>query len=160
MSNLNKAFNTMHSNYGQKLFTVCLQFGIDIQDAEDIFQDAMIKIFMKRASYKATGSYESWLYTIVVRTAINHYRRNKLRAYTPLDDVPNIPDSNETIMATIGLNEIMEAVNRLPIGQQTVFKLFAIEGYSHNEIAEMHGVSEGTSKSQYSRAREKLRAML
>lgn len=149
----------LYDRYSKKLMMVCLRYSKSSSEAEDILQEGFVKVFHGLEGFRQDAKLETWMTRIMVNTALNHHRK-KLYLY-PMVDVEDI-DIPETEVSLAGLhvNQILEMIQELPQGCQIVFNLFGIEGYSHKEIAEMLGISEGTSKSQYARARVLLQTRL
>lgn len=155
------AQRVLYEKYARKMYGVCLRYTNDRDEAEDVLQNGFIKIFENIAKFKGTGSFEGWIRRIIVNTALNNYRqnlqnKNKVDLYT----VDYKIEGTENIHSTINAKELMKLIQMLPPGFKMVFNLYAIEGYTHKEIAEMLNISEGTSKSQFSRARAFLQKML
>jgi len=144
----------LYDKFARKMFGVCLRYSKRHDEAEDLLQDGFIKVFQKISSYKREGSLEGWIRRVMVNTALDHIRQQKM-LWTDLEDVAEQGDE-PVIGDEIGAAELMVELQKLPTGFSTVFNLFAIEGYSHRDIGELLGISEGTSKSQYSRARNQL----
>jgi RNA polymerase sigma-70 factor (ECF subfamily) len=138
------------------MYVVCLRYTKSQQEAEDVLQDSFIKVFKNLKGYRGDSRLDYWIKRIVVNTALNSQRK-KLYMYpmVDIDHVKNDFDHSKSL-SSFQLEELLNMIKELPAGCQTVFNLFAIEGYSHKEIAEMLKVSEGTSKSQFSRARKLL----
>jgi len=136
---------------------------MDRMEAEDVMQMSFVKIFRSLETFKG-GSFEGWMKKVFVRESINQYhsRKRKPVDYTEDDHTLNnfSPEGFTDAISTLTIEEIMKLMNKLPEGCRLVFNLFAIEGYGHSEIAEILGISEGTSKSQYSRARQLLKSQL
>lgn len=142
----------LYDKYASGMYLVALRYTKLEQEAEDILQEAFIKVFKNIKSFREDSSLAFWIKRIVVNTALNH-QRSKLYLY-PMVDVSQLDwVENETILSDLSYEELLEMVRELPSGCQTIFNLFAIEGFKHHEIAEALGISEGTSKSQYSRAK-------
>ncbi len=146
----------LYSIFSKKMYVVCLRYTKSQQEAEDILQDSFIKVFKYLKGYRGDCKLDFWIKRIVINTALNA-RRKKLYMYpmVDIDDVKDHFDQNKSL-SEFRLEELLIMIRQLPTGCQTVFNLFAIEGYSHKEIAEMLEVSEGTSKSQFARARKLL----
>ena len=144
----------LYEKFARKMFGVCLRYTKQREEAEDLLQEGFIKVFQKISSFKAEGSLEGWIRRVMVNTALDYLRQQKMQ-WTDLEDVVEAGDE-PVIGHEIGASELMAELQKLPIGYKTVFNLHAIEGYSHKEIGGMLGISEGTSKSQYSRARNQL----
>jgi RNA polymerase sigma factor (sigma-70 family) len=147
--------------YASKMLAVCNRYMSSLMEAEDVLQEGFIKMFNKLVDYKMEGSFDGWLRRIMVNTALDNLRaRKKMQFNQSIDDVGYRLNTPEQITSDINANDLMTLVQSLPTGYKTVFNMFAIEGYSHKEIAEQLGITENTSKSQYSRAREYLRKKL
>lgn len=146
----------LYDLYAKSMYVVCLRYTKSVQEAEDILQEAFIKIFKNIGSFRGDSKLGYWIKRIVINTALNH-QRSKLYQY-PMKDVEDVKhDFNyENVLSGYQMEELLEMVRALPHGCQMVFNLYAIEGYNHKEIGDMLGISEGTSKSQFSRARKLL----
>jgi RNA polymerase sigma-70 factor (ECF subfamily) len=156
----NRSFQkALYERYCRKMLAVCLRYSKTTAEAEDILQEAFIKVFQGIKDFRQESKLETWITRIMVNTALN-YQRKKLYLF-PMVDVQGIdlPDK-EISISGLHFAQLLEMVQSLPQGCQIVFNLFAIEGYNHKEIAELLGVSEGTSKSQYARARGLLQEKL
>lgn len=143
----------LYDKYSDGMYLVALRYSKMQQEAEDILQEAFIKVFKNIGKFRKDSSLAYWIKRIVVNTALNH-QRSKLYLY-PMVDVTELNDwsDNESIISGLGYQELLELIRELPTGCQVIFNLFAIEGYKHHEIAKQLEISEGTSKSQYSRAK-------
>ena len=127
-------------------------------DAQDVLQDGMLKIFTKLPEYSGKGSFEGWMRRIIVNTCLDQIRKNqKLKLDVSIDKEEYKLSMNANILENLSANELMEEIKKMPPGYRVVFNMFAIEGYSHQEISEKLGVKESTSKSQYLRARAYLK---
>lgn len=156
-----KAQRMLFDKFASKMMTVCLRYAANSSEAEDVLQEGFVKVFKKLPDFKMEGSLEGWVRKIMVNTSLDTIRKNKKFASdTNLDDVgykiSNLDSATDALMA----EDLLNLIQTLPDGYKTVFNLFAIEGYSHKEIADLLGVTENTSKSQYSRARAYLRTQL
>ena len=126
-------------------------------DAEDILQDSFVTVFRKLDTFKGEGALGGWIRRITVNTALMNYRKNKkTKLYAEIEEAGIDLVSNDNVFDDISARYLMGLVQSLPEGYRMVFNLYGIEGYKHHEIAEKLGISEGTSKSQYSRARKML----
>ena len=156
-----KAQRALFDKFAPKMLAVCQRYLRNNQEAEDVLQDGFVKVFQKIVDFKMEGSLEGWIRRIVVNTALDTIRRNKKL----LDDV-QVEEVQYKVSFTdhqfdgMDLAQLMKLINEMPDGYRVVFNMFAIEGYSHKEIADTLGVTENTSKSQYSRARAFLRTQL
>lgn len=144
--------------YAPKMLGVCLRYAGSTELAEDALQDGFVKVFTKLNAYSGQGSLEGWIRRIMVNTSLDQIRRNaKYTANVSVDDVEYRMESDAQILSTLMEEDLLKLVQEMPEGYRTVFNLFAIEGYSHKEIAKELDISENTSKSQYSRAKSYLR---
>ena len=148
----------LYEKYSRKMMGVCLRYAGNYDEAKDILQDGFIKLFEKLDTFSGTGSFEGWMRRIFVNTSLDYYRRSKQeRQMLDIDDVGFFLSVKELVTDEIAAEDLMKILQSIPAGYRTVFNLFAIEGYSHKEIGEMLGITESTSKSQYSRARDFLK---
>jgi len=145
----------LYRRHAARLYAVCLQYSGNDDEARDILQEGFIKIFDNLIHYKHEGSFEGWMHRIIVNTALEKFRskHNLFR----VDDIDQIqePDADPDNDDYSGLeaDDLLDIIRQLPPKYRMVFNLFAIEGYSHKEISKMINISEGTSKSNLSRAR-------
>ena len=156
-----EAFSRFYDIYSGVLFSLCLRYAKNRADAEDILQEGFILIFKNLKQYKFNGSFEGWLKRIMANTALGYYRRKNVIQYTDqLFLMDTRPDYHESAIEKISNKELIEIIQKLPFGCRTVFNMYAIEGYSHKEIAETLNISVGTSKSQLFDARKLLKKHL
>jgi RNA polymerase sigma factor (sigma-70 family) len=149
----------LYDLYCRKMMVVCMRYSKSTLEAEDILQEGFIKVFQGIGEFRQESKLGTWITRIMVNTALN-FQRRKLYLF-PMVDVEEIDlQEAELSLSDIHFGELLEIIQSLPDGCQVVFNLFAIEGYSHKEIATMLGISEGTSKSQYARARTLLQTKL
>lgn len=148
-----KAQKKLYDLHSRVMFGICLRYSSNAEEAKDILQDGFVKIYTKINQFAFNGSFEGWMKRIFVNTALEYYRVNKVHMYHSDTEAANQNSYSDYILERIGQKEILATMNRLAPGYRMVLNLFIIEGYSHAEIAEMMGISEGTSKSQLSRAR-------
>jgi RNA polymerase sigma-70 factor (ECF subfamily) len=146
----------------QKLNNVCLRYSNSAQDAQDLMQDTLIKVYQKIGSFKGNSSLTSWICTIAVNTAMSNFRKLKKFRLVNIDTVQleQVKDEDYTDLPEPNVTKAIEALRKLPEGYRMVLNLYAVENYSHQEIANELGISVGTSKSQLARARKKLREMV
>ncbi len=136
-----------------KMFAVCLRYAADYNAAQDLLQEGFIKVFRNIEKFRGEGSFEGWVRRIFVNTAIEHYRK-QVNLYALHDsDVKYYEYYDQNALETLKHEDILKLIQQLSDGYRTVFNLYVIEGYSHKEIGEKLGISEGTSKSQLARAR-------
>jgi RNA polymerase sigma-70 factor (ECF subfamily) len=136
------------------MFPVCIRYVGDRTVAEDVLQDGFITLFTRLDSYKGDGSFEGWARRIFVTTALMCLRKkDALKMSEDLESARSLKTETVGQIEKIGYKELMDMVMSLPTGFRTVFNMYAVEGYSHKEIGEILGISEVTSRTQYSRAR-------
>lgn len=153
------AQRALYDRYCRKMMVLCLRYSKTTAEAEDILQEGFVKVFNAIANFRQEAKLETWITRIMVNTALN-VQRKKLYLY-PMVDVEELElPENEISISGIHFKQLLEMIQSLPQGCQIVFNLFAIEGYSHKEIAEQLGISEGTSKSQLARAKSLLQQKL
>lgn len=147
------AQTALYHFFSAKMYGICLRYAKDSAEAEDFMQEGFVRVFNKINQFEFKGSFEGWIKRIMVNTALEKFRKND-RLY-PVEEMrifESIEYVEETI-SSITANDLLRIIQKLPPRYRMVFNLFAIEGYSHLEIAEMMKISEGTSKSNLSRAR-------
>lgn len=135
------------------MYGLCLQYSGDEDDAKDILQEGFIKVFRKIGQYSGKGSFMGWIRRIMINTALEKYR--SAVNMQSIDDHEVLEEEviDDNILASLTAEEITKLIQELSPQYRLIFNLYAIEGYSHKEISEMTGISEGTSKSNLSRAR-------
>lgn len=139
------------------MLAVCLRYVNDMETARDLLQDGFVRVFTNIHSYTGTGSFEGWLRKIFVNGALEYLRKSDvLRESTDLDSSADLVQSDSSAIEHLSAAELMKLIQELPVGFRTVFNMFAIEGYSHKEISEALGITESTSRSQFTRARQLL----
>jgi RNA polymerase sigma-70 factor (ECF subfamily) len=143
----------LYDKYAAKMYGIAVRYAHDPEDAKDILQDGFVKVFQNLSKFKGTGAFEGWMRRIFVNTAIEHYRKKNNTYEIQESHEEQINYREITALDKLAAVEILNMVKSLPNGYRTVFNLFAIEGYSHKEIADLLNISEGTSKSQYARAK-------
>ena len=147
-----KAQGELYEKYNRILFAICLRYSPNYTEAEDNLQDAFITIFKKVEQYKGKGSFEGWMKRVTVNTVLQKYR--KQRNFEIVDE-GQIEDEAEVEIDSEGipLDFLLKIVQELPDRYRLVFSMYVLDGYQHKEIAEMLGISDGTSKSNLARAR-------
>lgn len=155
------AQKALYERFSRKMMGVCMRYADSYEEAQDVLQDAFVKVFEKLGTYSGNGSFEGWVRRIFVNTSLDHYRKSKMeRQMQDIDDVGYALASGEDIISDITANDLLEILKKIPPGYRMVFNLYVIEGYSHKEIAEELNITENTSKSQFSRARTYLLSVL
>jgi RNA polymerase sigma factor (sigma-70 family) len=153
-----KAQKALFDRFAPKMYSVCLRYMKKTEPAEDVLQDALVKVFSKLSDYKNEGVLEGWIRRIVVNTCLDQLRKNaKFLGDIQAEEVEYKLENQSFIAEKLMAEDLMKLVQQMPDGYRVVFNMFAIEGFSHQEIAEKLGVTESTSKSQYLRARAYLR---
>lgn len=151
------AQHLLYEQFAGLMLGICLRYTGNRADAEDVMQDGFVKIFQNIKSFRQEGSFEGWMKKIMVNTALNYLRNKKKENFVELtSQLMNSPDENSDFDQAIEPRQMMEMIQNLPVGCRTVFNMYAFEDYSHKEIANLLGFTEGTSKSQLSRARKLL----
>lgn len=154
------AQKALYDRYCRKMIVICQRYAKTNFEAEDILQEGFIKVFSAIKSFRGESSLSTWITRIMINTALNS-QRQKLYLLPMVDiEKADLTEDEEVSLSGFNLSELIGMVQSLPDGCRVVFNLFAIEGYSHKEIAEQLGISEGTSKSQHNRAKSLLRAKL
>jgi RNA polymerase sigma factor (sigma-70 family) len=157
-----KAQKEFYDLYSARFMGIAIRYVRYAPDAEDIIQEAMLKIFRNLETLKDTEAINGWIKRIVTNCAINHFRKEKDAPDASLDAIP-ISLANEDhvkILSLLSEEELLALIQQLPPKARYTFNMYAIEGYSHKEIAERSNTSEGTSKSQYARGRALLKNMV
>ncbi len=151
----------LFERFSRKMMGVCLRYCDNQEEAEDVLQNGFVNVFKNIEAYKGTGSLEGWIRKIMVNMALTNIRKNKkLKLNVELESVEYMIPSTNYLNDTFAAKDLLKVIQNLPLGFKTVFNLYAIEGYSHKEIGEMLNISEGTSKSQYSRAKVHLQKQI
>ncbi len=151
----------LYNRYSPKMLSVCYRFGNSREDAEDMLQEGFIKIFTQIHTFQNKGAFEGWIRRIIVHTCINFLKKNKKFSNSiDLDQADYLEVKEETMPSVMQARQIIECIRLLPLGYRTVLNLYAMEGYSHKEIAEMLDIEESTSRSQYTRAKVMLEGIL
>ncbi len=152
----------IYDEYKTPLLEVCMRYAKSREEAEDFLLEGFFKIFRDLHQFNTGNSFEGWCRRIMVNTALMHIRKKHPFETLSLNEAVLQPahEIDNDFISQLNVNEIIHSIQQLPIGYQTVFNLFAIEGYSHKEIALQLGISESTSRSQYTRAKRHLQQSL
>lgn len=153
------AQNQLYTLYARAMFNVCYRIVNDQNDAEDVLQDAFVSAFTGLDSWRGSATFGAWLKRIVVNKAINFLNKKKIDL-VQLDEAHEFVEEENTIVDNLTVKRVKQAISQLPDGYRIVFSLYLLEGYDHGEIAEILGITESTSKSQYNRAKKKIRELL
>ncbi|GAB3635544.1 sigma-70 family RNA polymerase sigma factor [Hymenobacter arcticus] len=152
----------LYNQLAYGLMGVCLRYCPSQAEAEDTLQNTFVKIFTRLDQYRGDGPFEAWARRIAVHTALHALEQHRLRHPTDygaadLDEhAATLPSPEPSVLDELAAADLLHHLAALPVGYRTVLNLYAIEGYSHSEIAQLLGISEGTSKSQLARARQSL----
>ncbi|MFS8082566.1 MAG: RNA polymerase sigma factor [Ginsengibacter sp.] len=150
----------LYDRFASKMYGVCLRYAGNVEDANDILQEGFIKVFKNLGKFRSEGSFEGWVRRIFINSAIEQYRK-KVKLYNVSEVYENtVEDKSLTALDILATKDVMSIVNELSPGYKAVFNLHVVEGYSHNEIAQMLGINEGTSKSQLARAKGVLKKII
>lgn len=150
----------LYNRFAPKMYGVCLRYAGNAEEAEDILQEGFIKVFRKIASYRGDGSFEGWIRRIFVNTAIEFYRKKTYMQPITEHEEATVEGKYLSVLDSLAEKDIIKLVQQLSPGYRTVFNMYVVEGYTHKQIAELLGISEGTSKSQLSRAKQILQEMV
>lgn len=163
-----EAFAALFEMHKRRVYSLCLRMVGDVAEAEDLCQEAFLQVFRKISTFRGESAFSTWLYRVAANVVLMRLRKKDLQQVA-LDETDNLQeepiereygDDDRRLLGTIDRISLERAIRRLPRGYRTVFILYDIEGYEHNEIAQMMNWSVGNSKSQLHKARLKLRALL
>ena len=155
------AQEALYNRFSPRMLGVCYRFAKNREDAEDMLQEGFIKVFTQIHQYRNEGALEGWIRRIVVHTCINILKKNKKFADSvDIIHATSVHVKEEMIPSIMQAKQVVECIRTLPLGYKTVLNLYAIEGYSHKEIAGMLDIEESTSRSQYTRAKAMLEEIL
>jgi RNA polymerase sigma-70 factor (ECF subfamily) len=153
----------LYEQFSVQMFRICLRYTTDRNEAEDVLQDGFIKVFRDIAQFRGEGPLGAWIRRIMVNTALSHLRKKK-QFITNVPDFEHLEGNDHALMPSFDSNidaeTLMRHLQNLPDGYRAVFNLYAIDGYTHEEIAEQLNISIGTSKSQLFKARDYIKRML
>lgn len=151
----------LYSRYSPKMLAVCYRFARNREDAEDMLQEGFIRVFTQIHQFQKKGSFEGWIRRIIVHTSINHLKKHKkFNDSVDITQAHTLMVREDSVPSIIQAKQVIECIRSLPVGYRTVLNLFAIEGYSHREIAGMLEIEESTSRSQFTRAKAMLEQIL
>jgi RNA polymerase sigma-70 factor (ECF subfamily) len=154
--------NALYSQYSTQMFRVVMRFARDHAEAEDMLQDGFVRVFRDMNQFRGEGPLGGWIRRIMVNTALTHLRRQRdfILQVDDLSPFEGRVRTEEDVVSNIDAESLVKTLQRLPPGYRAVFNLYAIDGYSHEEISSQLGISIGTSKSQLFKAREFLKRIL
>lgn len=156
-----RAQKKLYQLYAPQMMGICMRYSSCVADAEDILQEGFIKVYHHLDSFAGKGALGGWIRRIMINIALQRFRENRSMQLVRLEDSDiHRREVSDDVLSQMHADELIAILQRLPIGFRTIFNLYAIEGFKHHEIAEQLGISEGTSKSQYSRSKVILREMI
>ncbi len=156
-----KALKQLYETFAGKMFGVCYRYAGNRETARDLLHDGFVTLYTKIGDFRGDGSFEGWVRRIFVTTALGYLRKNgSVWDERPADEMYGLQGDEPSALERLSAEDLLRVIGRLPAGYRTVLNLYAVEGYSHREIAEMLHISENTSRSQYSRARSQLCRLL
>lgn len=154
-----KVQKILYEKYSARYFGVCKRYMKQVETAEDVLVKGFLKIFENINSFESKGSFEGWMQRIIVNECLMELR--KKQDFTIYLETSNIqPQKDATVLESLYEQDVLKLLQFLPVGCRTVFNMYVIEGFKHNEIAEKLNITEGTSKSQLNLAKEKLKVLL
>lgn len=149
----------LYDQYSKAMFNLAFRMTRNREDAEDILQESFIECFRKIGTFRFESTFGAWLKAITINRSINHLRKKKINLEL-YDTIPDLAEEHDDQEIKYNARTIAKCIEELPDGYRVILTLYLLEGYDHSEISQITGISESTSKSQYSRARQKLRQML
>lgn len=149
----------LYNQYSKAMFNLAYRMTRNREDAEDILQEAFTECFRNLGSFRFESTFGAWLKSILLNRSINHLRKKKVNLEL-FENIPDIPEETDDHDPAYDPQTIAKCIEELPDGYRIILTLYLLEGYDHSEIAQITGITESTSKSQYSRAKDKLRQML
>ncbi len=155
-----KAQNALYQKYEGRMYGICLRYAKDRSEAMDILQEGFIRIFKGLHQYRGDGTLMKWMDRVMANAAIRYISKNKKIYFQEDADLERLLAGSDSVNNISDANDIISLIQLLPLGYRTVFNMFAVEGYSHKEIAEKLGITEGGSRSQYSRAKKAMQSIL
>ncbi|MBP6090557.1 MAG: RNA polymerase sigma factor [Crocinitomicaceae bacterium] len=155
-----KACAELYALYSGWLYAVCLRYVTDKDEAKDILQDAFVLIFNNLKQYSGTHSFKGWMKKITVNTALGSFRKKNAAVLKEAKNMDDVVMIDTTLIDALNVEEITYFLSKLSPGRKQIFSAYYIEGFSHKEIAEQLGISEGTSKSQLHDAKKELKKLL
>lgn len=151
----------LYNTFAPKMFAICLRYAPNTPMAEDILQEGFIKVFSKLYSYSGKGELGGWIRKVIINTALEHLRKyqNPKYHFSDISLYADISDSDD-ILGQLELQEVLDMIQQLPTNYRVVLNLYAIDGYTHQEIADMLKISVGNSKQRLLRARNMLKKLI
>lgn len=151
----------LYNRYSSKMLAVCYRYAQNREDAEDMLQEGFIKVFTQMHTFENRGAFEGWVRRVIIHTCINILKKNKkFKESVDIIHATSVQVREDSVPAIIQAKQVVECIRLLPMGYRTVLNLYAVEGYSHREIADILDIEESTSRSQYTRAKAMLEDIL
>lgn len=156
------AFKQLYDTYAGRMYSLCKRYAGPSAEADDLFQEGFLKVYKNLAHFRGEGSFEGWLRRIFVNTCLDFLKKNNPLLITlDVEERPQIhPVTQHTSYDKLSNNELLKLIQAMPEGYRTIVNLHLVEGYSHKEVAELLGISEGTSKSQLFKAKNRLKELI
>ena len=155
------AQRALYARYAPTMLGVARRYAGSLEEAEDILQDAFVKVFTRLDSFRSEGSLEGWIRRVVVTTALSAYERDKyFRRHQPVETAYHLHSPDADALDRLSVEEVFRLIDQLPAGCRVVLLLYTVDGYSHAEIGELLGITESTSKAQLSKGRSRLVLLL
>jgi len=151
---------TLYNQYSVAMYNLAYRMINNREDAEDVLQESFTEAFRKLKSFRYESTFGAWIKSIVINRSINHLRKRKVEFFTDEFSDQAEPDKGKEPDFSSDMQKVFESIEKLPVGYRLVFTLYLLEGYDHKEISEILDISESTSKSQYMRAKIKLKKLL
>jgi len=151
----------LYEKYAPAMMSICFRYVREKETAYDLLQDGFVTLFTKIHTYSGNGSFPAWVKKIFVNTALEYLRRNDIFKFSAeIESAHHLEDTDFSVFEQMSASELLECIERLPDGCRIVFNMYAIEGYSHAEIAQMLNIQESASRTRYVRARQFLQNMV
>lgn len=156
-----QACRQLYEQYAKAMYNICLRMVNQAAEAEDVLQESFLQVFTHIGSFRGESSLGAWIKRIVINNCLNHLKKRKLRFVEIDEDMEKpVEDSPDEIQFSLTVERVREAIRQLPDGYRIVLNLYLMENHSHREIASMLGITESAAKTQYHRAKEKVRELL
>lgn len=150
----------LYNKYSKAMFSICCRMMRDTSEAEDMLQTSFMDVFRNLDKYRYESTLGSWIKRIVINNCVSELKRRRIYFQEIEENHQERHDSEEVLDCVLSVDMVKSAIKKLPVGYRTVFSLYLLEGYDHREIGQILSISEATSKSQYSRAKKKMRDLL
>jgi RNA polymerase sigma factor (sigma-70 family) len=155
-----KSQQQLYTKYASVIYAICMRYARNAENAKDLLQEAFIKVFDGLKYFRFEGSFEGWMKRVAVNTCLDFNKKLKNEPYNEELEVHLEVGEGERVSSDLYVEDLFRLLQKLPAGYRTVFNLYAIEGFSHQEIADSLAITESTSKTQLFKARKMLQAML